>query len=1064
MKKQELQKGISRVYRDTWMPKTILLLLCCMLPLSIIQGQNTTPTAKRTISGTVLDAEGAGAIGATVAETGTSNGTVTDLDGRFSITVAAGATLKVSYIGYITQEVAAVDGIQITLQESATALEEVVIVAYGQQRKVSVTGAISTIQTKELKQSPAANLSASLAGRLPGLAAIQTTGRPGANDAVALYLRGVGTTNGTTPLIMIDGVPRDDVNLLSTLDPNEIASVSILKDASATAVFGVKGANGAILITTRRGKTGKAELSISADYSLQQFTVMPEHLHSYTYAELQNEAARNSGGDLPFTDYMIGKYRDGSDPIFYPDRDLVKEFYNSAAPQLRLNANMSGGTETLHYFVNVGYIGQGSNFKTVYNKKYDFDPAFKMDRYNFRANLDFDATKNLKISLNLASYLQKANAPNFYKVGFSSVDAMTEEVLSFIMGADPTQPGPLTVGGTTTPDGTPVPAGLPTLQMPSPRSAYGVLNGYGYSWESRATLNSSLVLEWKLPFITQGLSAKALIAYDSEGSESSDGSLVVNYVQYQIGREEGEKSYYIMPNVNRFDPLALYKSSSGTYYANMQLSLNYDRVFGDHAVTGMVLAQRENHDVLYVVDENSLLPYNVLGLLSRFTYGYADRYLAEVNMGYNGTEQFAPSNRFGFFPAFSAGWVISNEPFVKGNNLLTNLKLRASYGKVGNDKLLNKYGVEERFIYLDNIQSAGGGLPSLGRTGGSSISYAGYGNPDLQWEEAWKQNYGLDLQLWGALSLTADVFFEDRGKILISRESVPAVLGVPNGILPPMNMSRVKNRGFEVELAYQKIFDKDLSVNTRANFGFNRNKIIEADEPARSEDYYYRYRKTGFPIGQPFGYVIDYSNGNGYINTQEELDNLPTYNIGGSPRLGDFIYKDMNGDEIIDTKDQVPIGYSNVPEITYGWSMATYWKNFDFSFLLQGIAHVSMAYPGFRWNEPALQNAWTKERYEAGEEIQYPALLLNNVGPSYTTNSFFLLDRSFLRLKTAEIGYTLPTDRTKKIGISRMRVYVNGNNLLTFTPMKAKYNDPEQDSWTKFPLAKMVNFGVNLVF
>jgi hypothetical protein len=404
--------------------------------------------------------------------------------------------------------------------------------------------------------------------------------------------------------------------------------------------------------------------------------------------------------------------------------------------------------------------------------------------------------------------------------------------------------------------------------------------------------------------------------------------------------------------------------------------------------------------------------------------------------------------------------VISNEPLIESGNLLTNLKLRASYGKVGNDKLFY-YSDERRFLYLDDIKSVGGGLPSLSR-GGSAISYLLYANPDLQWEEAWKQNYGLDLQLWGALSLTADVFFEDRSKILIWRESVPDALGVPSSVLPPMNMGRVKNHGFEVELAYQKIFSKDLAVNTRANFGFNRNKIIETDEPSLGKDYYYRYRKTGFPIGQPFGYVIDYSNGNGYINTEEELAGLPKYNIGGEPRLGDFMYKDMNGDEIIDDKDQVPLGYSGVPEITYGWSMATNWKDFDFSFLLQGIAHVSMVYSGFRWNEPALQHAWTKERYESGEEIQYPALALNG-GPSYTTNAFFLLDRSFLRLKTAEIGYTLP-DWTKKVGISRMRVYVNGNNLLTFTPMKAKYNDPEQDSPAKFPLAKMVNFGINITF
>jgi TonB-linked SusC/RagA family outer membrane protein len=1062
MKKQKLQKGDSNVRCNCWTLRTVLLLLCCMLPLSFIQGQGTAPTAKRTIRGTVLDTEGIAAIGATVAEKGTNNGTVTDLDGRFLITVAPGAMLQVSYIGYTTQEVAAIDGVQIILKESATTLDEVVVVAYGQQKKVSVTGAISSIQTKELKQSPSANLSASLAGRLPGLTAIQTTGRPGANDAVNLYLRGVGTTNGATPLIMIDGVPRDDANLLSTLDPNEIASISILKDASATAVFGVRGANGVILITTRRGQVGKMELSVSADYSLQQFTVMPPHLHSYTYAELQNESARNNKMVEPYTDYMIQKYRDGSDPVFYPDRNLVDEFYKSAAPQTRLNVNMNGGTEKLKYFVNVGYIGQGSNFKTQKNEKYNFDPAFKMDRYNFRGNLDFDAAKNLKISLNLASYLQKTNSPNLYTVGFSSVDELTGEVLGYILNANPTEPGPLTVAGYTAPDGTPVSAGLPVEQTigNKHRSAWGDLNGYGYRWESRAVLNSSFSVDWALPFITKGLSAKAMISYDSDGSEEEEGSMYVNYVNYQIGLEADKPSYYTMPQVDRFDPLELYKRSWAKYYTNMQFSLNYDRIFGKHAVTGMVLVQRDNWD-----DWGGALPFNVLGIVSRFTYAYDWRYLAEVNMGYNGSEQFAPNNRFGFFPAVSAGWVVSNESFLQDNRTLTNLKLRASYGEVGNDRQGG-----ERFLYISKIYTEGytdageiNNVPSLGRETGISQTYLG--NESVQWEVAKKQNYGVDLQLFSALSLTADLFFEKRSDILISRGTIPYLQGVHPDYLPRVNMGKMENRGYELELAYQKVFNKDFSVNIRGNYAFNRNKVTFYDEAQLGEDYEYRYRTTGFSWGQPFGYVIDYSNGSGYITTEEELAYAAqTYNVGGTPRLGDFLYKDISEDGTIDDKDKAPIAYSNVPEISYGFSASVNWKQFDFSFLFSGIAHVSMAYPGFRYNEDVVQHAWTKERYENGEKILYPALDAEHTSPSYKDNAFFLLDRSFLRLKSAEIGYTIPKRWTEKMNINAVRMYVNGNNLLTFTGMKTKYIDPEQGSPNSFPLAKMVNFGINVVF
>ncbi|MDR0620014.1 MAG: TonB-dependent receptor [Bacteroidales bacterium] len=1031
--------------------KIVFLLSLCMLSIAAIQGQQ----AKRTISGTVFDSKGSTIIGATIMEKGTSNGTVTNVDGQFTLKVNAGATLRISFIGFTTQEVAAADGIAVTLQEDAKNLSEVVVVAYGQQSRVSVTGAISSLETKELKQSPSANLSASLAGRLPGLAAIQTTGRPGAMDAVNLYLRGVGTINGATPLIMIDGVPRD-ANLLSTLDPNEIASVSILKDASATAVFGVRGANGVILITTRRGATGKMSLSISADYSLQMLTVMSPHLHSYTYAELMNESAQNNNMDLPYTDYMISKYRDGSDPVFYPDRNFIKEFYRPVAPQTRINANMDGGTEKLKYFINVGFINQGSNFKTVKNEQYGFDPAFKMNRYNFRSNLDFQATKNLKISLDLASYLQQTNSPNINKVGFSSVDDLTNEVLGFIVNSNPTLPGPLTAEGYTAPDGTLVPAGMPIVQTPSLRSAWGDLNGYGYQQETRSVLNSSLTVDWDLPFITKGLSAKAMISYDNNASELQDGSLIVNYItDYHIGRSEGDQSYYTVPDVNRYDALELYKSSAASYYMNMQFSLNYFRAFGKHNVTGMVLFQRDNWDT-----EAADLPYNILGLASRITYNYDDRYLAEVNLGYNGSEQFAPNNRFGFFPAFSAGWVISNEKFLRDNKVLTKLKIRASYGEVGNDKL----NTEERFLYITKMGVAGGGYtPSLGR--GTYISQGLLGNENIKWEVAKKQNYGLDFQLFSSLSLTADFFIENRSDILISRGTVPSLQGVPEGNLPKVNMGKMKNWGYEFELVYQKVFNKDWSVSIRGNYAFNRNEVLFYDEAQLADDYEYRYRTTGYSLGQPFGYMIDYSNGNGYINTEDELKwATEHYNVGGTPRIGDFLYKDISGDGDIDKRDEMPLGYSNVPEITYGFSVSASWRDLDLSFLFSGIAHVSMAYAGFRYNEDVIQHAYTSERYQNNEEILYPALDSEHTSPSYVSNSFFMLNRSFLRLKSIELGYTLPRNLTKKAKMNQVRIYVNGSNLLTFTKMKTKYIDPELDDPAKFPLAKMVNFGMNIVF
>ncbi|MDR1624617.1 MAG: TonB-dependent receptor [Tannerellaceae bacterium] len=1011
------------------------------------------------VKGTVIDENNEPIIGASVVEKGTTNGIMTDIDGRFSLKVKAGAVLQVSFVGYNMQEVAAgnASDLRIVMKENSTLLEEVVVVAYGKQKKVSITGSIASIQTQELKQSPSANLSASLAGRLPGLTSMQISGRPGA-DNVNLHLRGKGTTNGSDPLIMIDGVPRSNI---STLDPNEIASISILKDASATAVFGVRGANGVILITTRRGEVGKAELNVSLDYSGQSFTVIPRHLHSYTYAELQNEAAANSGRSLPFTPYMINKYKDGSDPVFYPDRDLFKEYYNELSPQTRINANMNGGIEKLKYFINIGYIGQGSNLKTQKNTDLGYDPAFKMNRYNFRGNLDFEAAKNLKVSLNLASYLQKANSPNANTLFYDDVDYLVSDVLTHMMGANPTEPGPLTAEGYTTPDGTPVLPGMVVGQGPEQgRSIFGELNRMGYRSESNAVLNSSLVVDWGLDFVTKGLSAKAMVSYDSDARTITDGAVIPRIYYYQAGREEGESSYYTdITGESAQDQIKLYKGMKASYYTNMQFSLNYARAFDKHDITGMVLMQRDNWDV---VDAN--LPYNILGMSGRFTYGYDSRYFAEVNLGYNGSEQFAPKNRFGFFPAFSAGWVVSNEKFLKDNPVLTNLKLRASYGEVGNDKL-----GEARFLYLSSNTETGETdqiklvTPSLGRQ--KVIVQGLVGNDALQWEVAKKQNYGVDLQFLGVLSLGCDIFFEKRSDILINRGTVPELQGVKLGNLPKVNMGIVENRGFELEASYMKVFNKDFSVNLRGNYAFNRNEAIFMDEATLSEDYYYRTRTTGFRLEQPFGYEIDRSNGSGYISTQEELDNLPEYRVvSGAPRLGDFVYKDLNEDGIVDEKDQVPIGYSNVPEISYGFSASINWKQFDFSFLFSGIANVSMSYPGFRYNEEMAQHGWTQERYNTGGQIDYPALAPGNQSSSYIGNSFFILNRSFLRLKTTEIGYTFPKEIFKSTGINKVRIYASGNNLLTFTKMKTKYLDPEQESGGAFPLTKMVNIGINVTF
>lgn len=1020
-------------------------------------GIKSLPVQQVEISGTVRDETGEVLVGVSVNVTkGAGTGTATNAAGTYKIRVPAGGELEFSMLGFESQRVTVAGQrvVDIILIASSSVLDDVVVVGYGVQKKESVTAAIATVGREDLKKSAAPNLSAALAGRLPGLTALQSSGQPG-NDVVNLYLRGLGTLNDNSPLILIDGVPRSNI---SKIDPNEVESISILKDASATAVFGVRGANGVIMITTRRGQAGKSELNVSVDQSVQKFLTQADRLHSWEFAELRNQAFLNSNPNatedqMPFTQHMIDKYRSGDDPVFYPDRDVYHDYFRDWAPQTRVNANFNGGGDRFAYFLNAGYIGQGGNFRTEPESALGYDPSYRMDRYNFRGNVDYNIAKNLKASLNIATYLERMNTPQTVDLFNGSVANMVQNMIAYTWSTPPTDPGPITMPGYG------VPIGEVIAQSGQDRNTYGEINRRGYRQETTNMLNSSLALDWGLGFITEGLSAKGMIAFDSQASTTLQGVRALDVYAFYVGRNAGDLSGYSPIRTNQDAAIRLSKGMSTRYYMNLQTSLNYARSFGPHNVTGMFLYQRDNWDQ-YGAD----LPYNIVGLVGRATYSYDNRYLAEFNYGYNGSEQFAPNNRFGSFPAFSVGWVASNENFLKGNPVLTNLKLRASHGLTGNDKMGSA-----RFLYQSFINIGGGVFPTLGR--GQGIVQGRMGNDALQWEIARKTNIGLEMGFLNSLSLTVDLFDEKRDKILISRRTVPELQGVPIGNIPRVNIGAVDNKGFETELIYRKQFTNDYSFVVKGNFAYNKNTVKFADEVRFGEDYVYRYRSTGFSIGQPFGYQIDYSNGNGYINTQEELDNLPDYQMGGVPRLGDFKYVDMNGDHVINDRDMVPIGYSDIPRISYGLSGSVTVRNFDFSFLLTGIGQSSKYTMGFGVTEFALvgfysgwhRQAWTPERYANGEEINYPALALAS-GVSQVPNNVFIMDRSFLRLKNAEIGFSLPDRLLTPLRVQQLRVYANGNNLLTFKRFPVDTVDPEQSDPLVYPLTRMINFGINVTF
>jgi TonB-linked SusC/RagA family outer membrane protein len=1029
-----------------------------------------------TVSGTVLDSLDSGPLpGVSIMIDGTKEATQTNERGQYSINAPSNSILVFAYVGY-TQKKISVNGqtsVNVRLVNSDQRLNEVVVVGYGQQKKVSVTGAISSIQTKDLKLSSSASLANALAGKLSGLTSIQSGGgQPGRDDAT-MYLRGAATMNGKSPLILIDGVPRDNIR---TLDANEVASVSILKDASATAVFGVRGANGVILITTRRGVEGKAELSVNIDQSYSSFTREPERLHAIDYMNLRNEASKNDNAALPFSQETMDKYRnplaglDPNDPDYnqkamvrnymYPDHDYYREFISRYAPQTRINTSATGGTDKVAYFVNAAFLHQGGNLNTEPKSQLGYDPSAKMDRFNFRANLDYKVTSAVKSFLNIGSYIEQVNMPSAWLYGGGDTNWMMRDLLYQAQTILPITPGPVTIGG----------FGVRPGQIVDPgyldRSAFEIMNRMGYRNEVRSNLNSTFGLEWDLSkALTQGLSIKGMISYDAKSTTATQGKKSEQLYLAEVNPVTDELSYATKRSDEQL--LTLTKGADSRYNINMQASVNYNRTFGEkHEVGGMILGQRD-----YWETPGPDIPFNVLGISARATYGYDSRYLAEFNVGYNGSEQFAPGSRYGFFPAASVGWVVSNESFLKGNKILTNLKLRVSYGKVGNDILGPSREEGPRFLYQSDITMGGGPLGSLGL--GQGINQRLLANPNITWEVAKKQNYGLDLQLLKSLDLNFDYFVEKRSNILISRNTVPEFQGVPLGFVPKVNMGIVDNKGFEIELTYRKSLTTDFSMMFKGNYGYNHNVVKFTDEQIRDETYASRYKTTGYPIGQAFGYKIDYSNGNGYFNSSQELNDYlshTTYGFG-TPRLGDFKYQDVNGDGIVNDKDQVAIGYSSIPRVAYGFTLGLNYKSFELTTFFQGVGKYSGNYAEQGVYETIKEgtyfdyhkHAWTPERYASGEEITYPALS-RSANTNHTANDFFIMDRSFIRLKNIELGYTLPQSALKKIGVQRLRVYVSGQNLYTWDNLRLGHLDPENNDALGYPVTSMANFGLSVIF
>lgn len=1028
----------------------------------------------RTITVTVSDKQGP-VPGANVVVVGYTIGGSTDADGIITLAkVPANATLEVSFVGYITKKVSVGNKSKITvyLDEDKQKIDEAVVVAYGKQKKITVTGAIETVTNEELIETQVPNFASALAGRVAGLTTIQESGQPGRDD-VTVYLRGQGTSSDNTPLILIDGVPTDGVAddsskfgmRLGLLDVNEVATVTVLKDAASTAIFGNRGANGVILITTRRGDAGKTILTAQVTTSVASLHFPWTRVNSWEHAALRNQARANDGQGPDFTDYQIAKFREQSGDPFFPNRNMYKEAIAKFAPTERVSLNISGGSKKTRYFTNANIMYQTGNTKILPRKTLGYDAQFNMLRYTIRNNFDFNLNEQLKISLSLSVYYQRRNEP-----------AGGTGVFDTAMGTPPTNPGPLTVDGYLDSEGNKVPAGVVVARQNSAStSAWAIVNRTGYYRNTSFSLVSQASVEYDLSRFIKGLNVSAVVAYNDAMASGLSGNLQ-GYDAYSFyqAKTPGEKSYYIATVRNQDETFAIgNRGTGGNQQLQLHLRANYDQQFGFHTVGAMIFAQVESKmsNVMNKLNAvRSSLPYKYAGISGRVTWDYKSKYMAELDLGYNGSEQFSPIHRFGFFPAFSAGWVPSKEEFMKDIPWLDLLKFRGSIGKVGNDRLGG-----ERFLYYTTVSKNATGITGTLFNGrGVDISYLG--NPMVSWETVIKQNYAVDFGFLKMFNGKVDVFFEECNNRLIMPQTTPVASGIKDSSIPRQNIGITKNKGFEVELNWSKEFSKKFSMSAGGQVSYARSTIVYCDEIELDESYAYRKRTEGFMPGQQWGLAIDYENTlnhNGYINTPEELERAKEMYDIGTPRLGDFMYVDANGDGRIDDRDIVPIKKSSIPTTSFGFNISLQYRRIGISAQFNGMAEVSAYRMGLGVSE--LENAgtytdyhlhaWTKERFENGEKIEYPALS-TYWNTSLRMNDFFINNRSYMRLKNLQVSYSIPKNKLfRALGVTSGDVIAYANNLFIIDAQRVKAVDAETGGQSiSYPLNRTYSLALNVKF
>ncbi|MDR1090993.1 MAG: TonB-dependent receptor [Prevotella sp.] len=1026
-----------------------------------------------TLKGIVVDNAGEPLIGVPVAIKGSTVGVLTDVDGKFTIEVSPGYTLHIKYIGFQEQDILVKDqqDLRIVLYPDVTDLQDVVVVGYGTQKKASVVGAVQSISADELKV-PSTRLTTSFAGRLAGVVAVQRSGEPGA-DGANFWIRGVSTFNGTTnPLIIIDGVEASSGDL-NNLIPEVIESFSILKDATATSLYGTRGGNGVMIVTTKRGRNLDKPL-IHAHFSASVMSPIkkPDTVDGVSYMRMYNESLKNGRGKgTAYSPEKIAGTAAGGDPLLYPNVDWYSEMFNNSSWTERGVFNIRGGGQKVDYFMNVAIDHENGLIRGRSKEYYSFDNNIDLWRYNFQNNIGINVTPSTLITLKLNTQLYDYSGP------YTSAN----DLYGMIMNANPVD-YPIVY-----------PSNDPRNQSEKQEHyLWGGKSGGTYNSGFRnpmamlsttiqtrfeSTVTANLELNQKLDFILPGLSLNALASFKNWSKTSR--WRTVGYNLYYISNyglnESGGLNDYTLSRIGGLQETSLVTlaNTEGDRHIYLESRLHYDKTFNkEHSVGAMLLYSQDewnnnnpgffqSTEVLY-----ASLPLRKQNIAGRASYSYKNRYLAELNFGYNGSETFAKNHRWGFFPSAAVGYTISEEPFFEGLKPVVNhMKIRASYGLVGNDAINTDNKWTSRFPYLGIID-----LGSIGYTTGTDQSYSAYGpyysrleNKDITWEIGKKLNAGIDLQLFnGSINLMVDGFREVRENIYLTRQAIPNYVGT-GSIAIFGNLGSVRNHGFDIAADYNKQFGKDLLVTFKGTFTYAANKILNYDEP--SYLLYPNRSRVGHSVNQLSMYEAERL----FID-KAEVNNSPRQQLGGlAVDAGDIKYKDQLDrlgltDGKIDGSDQIYAGYPTVPEITYGFGPSVQWKNWDFSFFFQGVGRTSLMMSGFHpFGTSSIRNVlqFIKDDYwsESNPNIHaaYPRLSQEDNNNNTVNSTYWLRDASFLKLKNAEIGYTYKFLKEKSF-----RIYMAGSNLLTFS--KFKLWDPEQGGGAgfKYPTTRVFNFGVQI--